>query len=76
MNSILSWLTFLVVLLAPGSSFAQEPSADFREMDRKLSTLESKMNQMDAAHEEILSKQATIKEELESLRIWIRRNRS
>lgn len=76
MNSILSWLTFLVVFLAPGSSFAQEGSVDLRDLDRKLSTLESKVDQMEAAHEQILMKQATIKEELDSLRIWIRRNRS
>ena len=75
MNSILSLLPLFIILLTSGLSFAQESSADLRDIDRKLSALEAKANQLNPAYEQIISKQSQIKDELDSLKIWIRRNR-
>ena len=64
-----------VILMVTTPSFAQESSADLRDIDRKLSVLETKVNRLTNTHAQIISKQSQIKDELDSLRIWIRRNR-
>jgi len=64
-----------VVLLGSHPLAAQESAVDLREIERKLTALEAKVNQLNAVHEQMISKQAQVKEELESLKIWIRRHR-
>ena len=86
MNSALSLVNFLriakpcsvlplAILLISAPSFAQESSADLGDIDRKLSVLEAKVKRLTDNHAQIISKQSQIKDELDSLRIWIRRNR-
>ena len=62
-------------LLFPASAFAQEESALLRDLDQKLTRLEAKVNRLDAIGEQMIQKQSEIAKELDSLKIWIRRNR-
>ena len=73
------FLFLVLVMITAFSGFsllAEEPRAELRGVDQKLSTLESKLNRLNEVHEQILEKQSEIDKELENLRIWIRRNRS
>lgn len=75
MNSIASLAFFFAVLFTSGHLLAQESPMDLREIERKLSALHAKVSGLNAVHDQIISKQTQIKEELESLKIWIRRHR-
>ena len=54
---------------------AEESSAVISDVSQKLSLLESKISRLKASQDQIVKKHEEIKEELHSLRIWIRRNR-
>ena len=53
--------------------FAEESSANLQGIDQKLTILEAKVSHLNSAQTQIAQKQAEMKQELDSLRIWIRR---
>ena len=66
----------IVVWALSGQAMAQESGLNSQEIDRKLSTIESKLSELNAVHAQIRSKNSEIQAELQSLKIWIHRNRS
>lgn len=66
----------LAIILFEPIVWAQDDSAALHEVDQKLVLLEAKVSQWEARQAQIIQKQAEIAEELQVLRVWIRRNRS
>lgn len=73
MNRILA-ITLILFLSSLGRAFAED-SALIRDLNQKLSLLESKMTRVSNSQDEIIQKQSEIDKELANLRIWIRRHR-
>ncbi|MBI4358017.1 MAG: hypothetical protein HY584_01835 [Candidatus Omnitrophica bacterium] len=72
-----SFVFFIVLTSVIGNSLlAQTSEADLQSVDRKLVLLQTKMNRLKTIQEEVIQKQVEIKQELDSLKIWIRKNRS
>ena len=69
-------LLFVIVLFSGSLSYAEESNAQWQDVERKLTVLETKVNRVKTAHAEIIQKQTEIKKELETLKIWIHRNRN
>ena len=79
MKQVFSTLFFGVVIfffLISKPLFAEESSAESQQIEQKISLAETKLQHLQATQEKIFEKQAQIVEELASLKIWIRRNRS
>lgn len=70
---------FLVFIFTDFSKplFAQELSpAESKQVEQKIVLLETKLERLKSVQAQILEKQSGIIEELNALRIWIRRYRS
>lgn len=63
-------------LLCAATLWAEPASSELRLAEQKLAAIETKLNRLKSGQAEIERKHAQIVQELESLRIWIRRNRS
>ena len=72
----LFFILIAMVWVPPRQAVAQESALNSQEIDRKLSTIESKLSELNAVHAQIRSKNSEIQAELQSLKIWIHRNRS
>ncbi|MBI1977945.1 MAG: hypothetical protein HYS55_04270 [Candidatus Omnitrophica bacterium] len=64
------WFLYAVPL------WAEPTSAELRLAEQKLAAIETKLNRLKASQTEINQKHAQIFQELDVLRIWIRRYRS
>lgn len=72
-------IPILLIGLCVGQSFVfagPGDSASFADLDQKITLLQSKIERLAASQERIIHKNNEISKELDSLRIWIRRNRS
>lgn len=52
---------------------AEESSQNLQGIDQKLTILEAKVSHVSSVQAQIVQKQAEMKQELDTLRIWIRR---
>ncbi len=67
---------FLIVFLFVPVLLRAEESTALRDASQKLVLLESKVSQLTASQSQVIQKLEQIGQELNSLRIWIRRNRN
>ena len=69
-----AFVFFAVALLNGASLFAEDSANELGSVDQKLTTLEAKLSRLSTVQAQMIQKQAEIKQELDNLRIWIRRN--
>ena len=75
MNAI-KLIFFLIVFLSVPFLLQAEESTAVNDGSQKLVLLESKVRQLTASQAEVIQKNTQIDQELDNLRIWIKRNRS
>ncbi len=76
MQSVKMILLLLIFLSLSPVLKAEESSPALRDVSQKLLLLESKVSRLSASQEQIVQKHEQISQELDSLRIWIRRHRN
>ncbi len=75
MNSM-KLVFFLIAFLFVPVLLRAEESTVLRDANQKLALLESKISQLTASQSQVIQKLEQVNQELDSLRIWIRRNRN
>jgi len=67
------FIFFIGILPTFSVLLAEESSTHLQGIDQKLTILEVKINHLSSVQTQIVQKQAEMKQELDTLRIWIRR---
>ena len=67
------FVSFLGILSMPNMLFAEESATELQGIDQKLTILEAKVNRLSSVQTQIIQKQAEIKQEINTLKIWVRR---
>ena len=67
---------FLFVFLSASGSARADDAAIANELTQKILFLESKISRLAVLQEQVLQKNTEINQELDTLKIWIRRHRN